>query len=47
MKTSAYEELAVSSALADATGVRLPSWRDSLSGVVSAILDTDQLRTSS
>jgi dTDP-4-dehydrorhamnose reductase len=36
-----------SSALADATGVRLPSWRDSLSGVVSAILDTDQLRTSS
>ena len=36
-----------SSTLADATGVRLPSWRDSLSGVVSAILDTDQLRTSS
>jgi dTDP-4-dehydrorhamnose reductase len=36
-----------SSALADATGVRLPSWRDSLSGAVSAILDTDQLRTSS
>ena len=36
-----------SSALADATGVRLPSWRDSLSGVVSAILDTSQLRTSS
>ena len=36
-----------SNALADATGVRLPSWRDSLSGVVSAILDTDQLRTSS
>ena len=36
-----------SSALADATGVHLPSWRDSLSGVVSTILDTDQLRTSS
>lgn len=36
-----------SSALADATGVCLPSWRDSLPGVVSAILDTDQLRTSS
>jgi len=33
-----------SSALADATGVRLPGWRDSLSGVVSAILDTGQLR---
>jgi dTDP-4-dehydrorhamnose reductase len=36
-----------SSALADATGVRLPGWRDSLPGVVSAILNTDQLRTSS
>jgi len=34
-----------SSALADATGVRLPGWRDSLSGVVSTILDTGQLRT--
>ena len=33
-----------SSALADATGVRLPGWRDSLLGVVSAILDTGQLR---
>ena len=33
-----------SSALADATGVRLPGWRDSLPGVVSAILDTGQLR---
>ena len=34
-----------SSALADATGVRLPGWRDSLPDVVSAILDTGQLRT--
>ena len=34
-----------SSALTDATGVRLPGWRDSLSGVVSTILDTGQLRT--
>ena len=34
-----------SSALADATGVRLPGWRDSLSGVVSTILDIGQLRT--
>ena len=34
-----------SSALADGAGVRLPGWRDSLPGVVSAILDTDQLRT--
>lgn len=34
-----------SSALADATGVRLPGWRDSLSGVVSTILDAGQLRT--
>ncbi len=34
-----------SSALADATGVRLPGWRDSLPDVVSAILDTRQLRT--
>ena len=33
-----------SSALADATGVRLPGWRDSLPDVVSAILDTGQLR---
>ena len=29
----------------DATGVRLPGWRDSLPDVVSAILDTGQLRT--
>jgi len=34
-----------SSALADATGVRLPGWRDSLFGVVSTILDAGQLRT--
>ena len=34
-----------SSALADATGVRLPGWRDSLPDVVSAILDTGRLRT--
>jgi dTDP-4-dehydrorhamnose reductase len=34
-----------SSALADATSVRLPGWRDSLPNVVSAILDTGQLRT--
>ena len=34
-----------SSALADATGVRLPGWRDSLSRVVSTILDAGQLRT--
>ena len=34
-----------SSALADATGVCLPGWRDSLPDVVSAILDTGQLRT--
>ena len=34
-----------SSALADATGVRLPGWRDSLPDVVSAILATGQLRT--
>jgi dTDP-4-dehydrorhamnose reductase len=34
-----------SSALADATGVRLPGWRDSLFSVVSTILDAGQLRT--
>jgi dTDP-4-dehydrorhamnose reductase len=33
-----------SSALTDATDVRLPGWRDSLSDVVSTILDTGQLR---
>ena len=35
----------VDCALADATGVRLPGWRDSLFSVVSTILDAGQLRT--
>lgn len=34
-----------STALADVTGVHLPGWRDSLSGVVAAILSSDRFRT--
>ena len=36
-----------SAALADAAGVRLPSWRESLPGVIDAIHSSDSVRTSS